>query len=143
VPVIFITARHETEAVMEGFQVGGADYITKPFNKDEVLTRIRFHLENSFLHRALRERNLELEKVNAELTLRKQELEDALANVKTLRGLVPICAYCKKIRDDKGFWDRVETYVEKRSEASFSHGICPDCVKRHFPQYIKTKQEGA
>ena len=138
IPVIFITARHEAESVMQGFQVGGSDYITKPFNKDEVLTRIRFHLENSYLHRLLRIRNQELEKLNAELSARTKELEEALANVKTLKGLVPICAYCKKIRDDKGFWDRVESYMEKHSELSFSHGICPECVKHHFPEYFKS-----
>jgi PAS domain S-box-containing protein len=60
------------------------------------------------------------------------ELKDALANVKTLRGLIPICASCKKIRDDKGFWSQVEVYVRDRSEAEFSHGICPDCMKKLY-----------
>jgi PAS domain S-box-containing protein len=57
------------------------------------------------------------------------ELKEALANVKTLRGLIPICASCKKIRDDKGYWSQVEVYVRDRSDAEFSHGICPDCMK--------------
>jgi PAS domain S-box-containing protein len=57
------------------------------------------------------------------------ELQEALANVKTLRGLIPICASCKKIRDDKGYWSQVEVYVRDRSDAEFSHGICPDCMK--------------
>jgi len=60
------------------------------------------------------------------------ELREALANVKTLRGLIPICASCKKIRDDKGFWSQVEVYVRDRSEAEFSHGICPDCMKKLY-----------
>jgi PAS domain S-box-containing protein len=60
------------------------------------------------------------------------ELKDALANVKTLRGLIPICASCKKVRDDKGYWSQVEVYVRDRSEAEFSHGICPDCRKRLY-----------
>jgi hypothetical protein len=60
------------------------------------------------------------------------ELKEALGNVKTLRGLIPICASCKKIRDDKGFWSQVEVYVRDRSEAEFSHGICPDCMKRLY-----------
>ena len=60
------------------------------------------------------------------------ELKEALANVKTLRGLIPICASCKKIRDDKGFWSQVEVYVRERSEAEFSHGICPDCMKKLY-----------
>jgi hypothetical protein len=60
------------------------------------------------------------------------ELKEALANVKTLRGLVPICASCKKIRDDKGFWSQVDVYVRDHTEAEFSHGICPECSKRLY-----------
>jgi|WetSurMetagenome_2_1015567.scaffolds.fasta_scaffold481096_1 PAS domain S-box-containing protein len=60
------------------------------------------------------------------------ELEAALENVNTLRGLLPICAHCKKIRDDKGYWRQVESYIEERSLAEFSHGICPECAKKHF-----------
>ena len=60
------------------------------------------------------------------------ELKEALANVKTLRGLIPICASCKKVRDDKGYWSQVEVYVRDRSEAEFSHGICPDCMKKLY-----------
>jgi hypothetical protein len=57
------------------------------------------------------------------------DLQDALADVKTLSGLIPICSHCKKIRNDTGFWDRVEIYLTKRSDAIFSHGICPECAK--------------
>jgi len=63
------------------------------------------------------------------------ELTEALAHVKTLTGLLPICASCKKIRDDRGYWQQVETYVKNHSDADFTHGICPDCVKRLYPQY--------
>jgi hypothetical protein len=58
------------------------------------------------------------------------ELQEALARVKTLSGLVPICAWCKKIRDDRGFWNEVEVYVQHRSDATFSHGVCPECQER-------------
>jgi hypothetical protein len=61
------------------------------------------------------------------------ELEDALHRVKTLKGLVPICAQCKKIRDDDGYWHQVEIYVESHSQAQFSHGICPDCQRELYP----------
>ena len=64
-----------------------------------------------------------------------QELTDALAQVKTLSGLLPICASCKKIRDDNGYWQQVETYIQKHSNADFTHGICPDCIKRLYPEY--------
>jgi PAS domain S-box-containing protein len=65
------------------------------------------------------------------------ELQEALANIKTLRGLVPICAHCKKIRDDKGYWQQVEVYVRDHSEAEFSHGLCPECIKTYFPNVKK------
>lgn len=63
------------------------------------------------------------------------ELQEALANVKTLSGLLPICASCKKIRDDKGYWNRIEEYIRDRTEAEFSHSICPDCRKKLYPGY--------
>ena len=62
-----------------------------------------------------------------------RELRDALDQVKTLEGIIPICSYCKKIRDDKGYWDRVETYISNRTGATFSHGMCPSCARKHFP----------
>jgi hypothetical protein len=63
-----------------------------------------------------------------------QELQAALANVKSLSGLLPICAGCKKIRDDKGYWSQVESYVQEHSEATFTHGLCPDCIKKYYPE---------
>jgi len=67
------------------------------------------------------------------------ELQTALEQIKTLKGIVPICAHCKKIRDDKGYWEQVEAYVSKHSDAQFSHSICPDCRKEHYPQFSKAK----
>lgn len=69
------------------------------------------------------------------------ELKKAFANVKTLSGLLPICSYCKKIRDDTGYWSRIEKYVQTHSKAEFSHGICPDCVKEHYPEYSNRKRD--
>lgn len=65
------------------------------------------------------------------------ELQKALAEIKTLSGLLPICSSCKKIRDDKGYWNQLETYISKHSEAMFSHSICPECAKRSYPEYCK------
>lgn len=86
-----------------------------------------------------------------DITLRKRleaekeklinELKEALANVKTLGGLLPICASCKKIRDDKGYWEHVETYVRDRSAAEFTHGICPDCAKQMYPKIFPETPE--
>lgn len=65
------------------------------------------------------------------------ELQESLAKVRTLSGLLPICANCKKIRDDKGYWNQIETYIKERSQAEFTHGICPDCAQRLYPQDYK------
>ncbi len=84
---------------------------------------------------------------NTDITQRKQaeqtredlitELEDALEKVKTLKGMLPICCSCKKIRDDEGYWNQIETYMSQHSEVEFSHSICPDCAKKLYPQYYK------
>lgn len=66
------------------------------------------------------------------------ELEESLAQVKMLSGLLPICASCKKIRNDQGYWQQVEVYISENSDAEFSHGICPDCMKRLYPEYVTT-----
>ena len=66
-----------------------------------------------------------------------RELEDALEKIKTLKGLLPICAHCKRIRDDRGYWAQVETYIEAHSLAEFSHGICPECVRKYYPEVFK------
>jgi PAS domain S-box-containing protein len=67
------------------------------------------------------------------------ELQNALEQIKTLKGIVPICAHCKKIRDDKGFWEQVEMYVEKHTDAQFSHSLCPDCIGTYFPNISQKK----
>jgi len=68
-------------------------------------------------------------------------LQDALDQVKTLRGFIPICANCKKIRDDKGYWNEVEKYVTEHSDAQFSHGMCPDCLQKLYPDFVTIKNE--
>jgi hypothetical protein len=87
-----------------------------------------YHLQDSkirTLNNSLEERNISLQKRNA-------ELDRALNEVKTLSGLLPICAHCKKIRDDGGYWNQIEKYIKDHSEADFSHSICPECMKKHF-----------
>ncbi|SLM28026.1 membrane hypothetical protein [Desulfamplus magnetovallimortis] len=78
-------------------------------------------------------RTKELQKTNLALIEKNGEIEKALKEIKTLRGIVPICSFCKNIRDDKGYWERVEVYVKRHSEADFSHSICPKCAKEHYP----------
>lgn len=66
-----------------------------------------------------------------------RELQDAISKIKTLSGLIPICASCKKIRDDKGYWNQLEEYLQSHSEAEFSHSYCPDCVQKHYSEFFQ------
>jgi PAS domain S-box-containing protein len=91
--------------------------------------------ELSETNRQLRQEILEREMAQRERERLIKELQDASKKVKTLRGFLPICACCKKIRDDKGYWNQVETYLLEHSEIEFSHGLCPECQKRMYPDY--------
>jgi CheY-like chemotaxis protein len=126
IPVIFMTAHSDTESKVKGFEAGAVDYIAKPFQQEEVLARITTHI-------TIRNQQKLIEAHNA-------ELQEALAKVKLLSGLLPICAHCKKIRDDEGYWQQVEIYVKDHSEAEFRHGFCPDCIQELFPD-IYTKMD--
>ena len=115
IPVIFMTVLDDAENIVHAFEVGAVDYVIKPIRVADVLARVKTHL-------TLRRMQKELETQNA-------KLQEALANVKTLKGLVPICANCKKIRDDAGYWNELERYIEAHSDAFFSHGVCPECME--------------
>ncbi len=80
-----------------------------------------------------------LARVNTHVALRRQkrELEEALAEVRKLSGFLPICSFCKKIRDDKGYWQQVERYISEHSEAVFSHGMCPECMEEHYGEFLQ------
>lgn len=115
IPVIFMTALDDIDNVMRGFDVGGVDYICKPVRLKEVLARVETHLRLRLMQKELAQQNI--------------RLQEALASVKTLKGLLPICASCKKIRDDQGYWNQLEAYIEEHSEALFTHGLCPKCLE--------------
>lgn len=130
IPIIFISALDKAFNKIQAFAVGGVDYVTKPFEAEEVLARVATHLALRELQTRLEEANTKLEKQNIELQKRNAELQQALSTIKTLSGLIPICAWCgKKIRDDAGQWVHLEDYIEAHSEAKFTHGICLDCLK--------------
>jgi phosphoserine phosphatase RsbU/P len=113
--LILLTARDSKSDVVAGLRAGANDYIVKPFNRTELLARVGIGAQMVGLQRSL--------------TQHIVELEGALKRVKQLSGLLPICSYCKKIRDDSNYWQQVESYVMHHSEAQFSHSICPSCYE--------------
>lgn len=127
IPIIFITARAHLEDKVKGFRVGGVDYITKPFEETEVSARVKTHIELKLA----RQRQADL----------IQRLEKALNEVKQLRGIIPICARCKKVRNDNGFWEQVEHYISEHSDAEFSHGLCPNCMQAMYPSLSQREDE--
>ena len=132
IPVIFMTSLSDVENIVKGFEVGGVDYITKPFQQDEMLVRINTHLTIRSLQKQLEVKNTQSNEKNA-------QLEAALDRVKLLSGILPICCNCKKIRNDEGSWQDVVIYVRDHSEAMFSHGICPDCKMELYPEIFEDK----
>jgi DNA-binding response OmpR family regulator len=108
----------------DALNVGADGYITKPVSNKELLARVQAMVRIKRAEDALREK----EREQQELILKLQE---ALAEIKTLKGFIPICASCKKVRDDEGYWNQLEAYISKRTDAVFSHGLCPECADKY------------
>jgi sigma-B regulation protein RsbU (phosphoserine phosphatase) len=121
--VILLTAKAGKESIVEGLAAGADDYLTKPFDREELRVRIQ-----------VGERIIKLQH---SLTARIQELEDALTQIKQLQGILPICSYCNRIRDDKDYWQQVDRYFSEHSEISFSHSICPTCFETKVEPQLK------
>lgn len=126
IPIIMVTAKSDLSNLQAAFAAGAIDYITKPVNSVELLARASSALALKKEMDCRKAREGELRRSN-------DELQKALREVKVLRGLIPICASCKKIRNDGGFWQQLEEYIGEHSEAEFSHGICQPCVKKLYP----------
>jgi DNA-binding response OmpR family regulator len=141
IPVIFMTALNDVESKVEGFEAGGVDFITKPVELQEVLARVTTHLTLRHLQTSLQQKNDQLQEVIGQLQERNRQLQEALDNVKTLRELLPICANCKRIRDDRGYWHQLESYFHTHAEIDFTHGICPDCAQELYPDVYSTIAE--
>jgi DNA-binding response OmpR family regulator len=176
IPIILISAFADVKEWVKGLQMGAADYISKPFQSEELLSRVKTHLALSRANVSLQQQAADMQRANEQLqgeigerkrtenelrqsldqaahfrrallsaaednkrsveALREKngELEDALTQVKLLSGLLPICSSCKKIRDNEGYWGQVESYIQQHSEATFTHGMCPECIKKYYPQ---------
>lgn len=120
--IILLTAKKQKEDIIAGLDFGADDYITKPFDPNELNSRVKSGI-----------RILDLE---LELAEKIRELKDALDHVKQLQGLLPICMYCKKIRDDTDTWKNIEIYIEEHSDAMFTHSICRECRQKHYPDLV-------
>ena len=118
--VILVTGNQDQKDVVLGLESGADDYIKKPFDWNELRARLRIGSRIVGLQHAL--------------AARVVDLQQALADVKRLGGLLPICAYCKRIRDDGDYWKQIEQFLEENSDAHFSHGICPECLERHLSE---------
>lgn len=124
--LIMLTSMGAKGDIIAGLDAGANDYLSKPFDPGELRARIA-------VGRRLVETQDALIESRTMLAAKVQELSRALDQIKTLRGIVPICANCKKIRNDTGYWQQVEVYVRDHTEAEFSHGICPDCLQILYP----------
>jgi len=121
IPIIVLTGYDDDTIAVESVQKGAQDYIVKG------------QVTGSMLGRAIRYA-IERKKLLA-------QLEQSTREIKRLRGILPICANCKKIRDDQGYWTQVETYIRDNTGTEFSHGICPDCAEKLYPEYYKKDTE--
>ncbi|HXH27441.1 MAG TPA: response regulator transcription factor [Candidatus Polarisedimenticolia bacterium] len=115
--LLLLTARDNQADILEGLLAGASDYVTKPFDYEELRARLQV--------------GTQMVTLQSELSERVRELEEALQHVRRLQGLLPICSYCKKIRDDQNYWHGVEEYISAFSDAMFSHSICPECFEKH------------
>lgn len=114
--LILLTSKNKQEDIVAGLQAGADDYLVKPFDAKELRARLQV--------------GVRVVQLQSELANRVKELEAALAQVEQLESCLPICSYCRKIRDDENYWQQLESYVEAHFGAAFTHSICPECYQK-------------
>jgi phosphoserine phosphatase RsbU/P len=119
--ILMLTTKTKKADIITGLDAGANDYLAKPFDVGELRARVE-----------VGRRVVEMQDA---LAAKVGELSRALAEIKTLRGIIPICASCKKIRDDQGYWSQVEVYVRDHTEAEFSHSMCPECMQKLYAEF--------
>ncbi|GAG76888.1 unnamed protein product, partial [marine sediment metagenome] len=169
IPVILLTAFPDHAAILKSLESGADNFVTKPYTDDFLLSQVGYILKNLEIRRNNQKHGNHLEiffegekypitanysqiidllfsvfqnsiQKTKELEEANRELKEAFEKIKTLQGFIPICAHCKKIRNDEGYWQQVETYITERSEVEFSHGLCPECAAKLYPDFIDTER---
>ena len=165
IPVLILTQLTEPEDIIKGLDCGADNFVTKPYDPKLLLSQVQYILINREIRISPRtEMGMEVFfagrkyfinsdrmqmldllfstyqnslQQKRELERTNKELKEAIDTINTLHGILPICANCKKIRDDKGSWSQIEAYISKHSDAQFSHGICPECARKLYPEFVK------
>ncbi len=132
--IVLTTAYSDAKTLLTAIELGVDKYILKPVDMDSLFAALEKCAETIILTRKIRQQDREKDELIA-------KLQDALDNVKKLSGLIPICSNCKKIRDDKGYWNQIEIYISEHSDALFTHGLCDECTKTMYPEYYDKIQE--
>ena len=125
--LIMLTSRSQTADIVAALEAGADDFVSKPFVPEELRARVQVGERIIALQRSLAER--------------VRTLEATLQQVKQLQGLLPICSYCKRIRNDQRYWQQIEVYIGERSQATFTHGICPECREQIVEPELKRWRE--
>ncbi|MHB8846590.1 MAG: response regulator [Nitrospirota bacterium] len=134
IPIIVTTAHSDIANMLEAIDIGVDQYVMKLVDSDKLAAALEKCTEIIEYRRAHKRFLAEREKLIA-------DLRKALAEIKTLQGILPICSVCKKIRDDKEVWTQLENYISEHTDAQFSHSFCPDCARKMYPQYFPEGDE--
>jgi DNA-binding response OmpR family regulator len=124
--IILLTAKTEKTDIVTGLEAGANDYITKPFDRNELQARVQV--------------GITVVNLQQNLAARIRELENALSKVKQLQEILPICSYCKQIRNDQNYWQRVDTYISEHTDTQFSHSVCPSCYESVVEPMIRASK---
>ena len=133
-PVVLLTAYESDDMITQASEAGVVSYLMKPPTAPDIHRAISIAM-------ARHQDFVRLKRLNQELIDRTQELENAIQEIHILQGILPMCANCKKIRNDEGYWEKVENYIEKHSDVLFTHGFCPDCEQELYGDFLKKQPQ--